>query len=298
MAFIWVQQWIALPVVVEEQMGDIPQGPGAQHLDMIATGSAQDEHQGQGNPDAKSPTTNTPFYSQLSAIPQTQLRPDLRSPAHLQSPHYPMPELGANPMNMGAMAGTLPEYGSNTTQGNNQMLQHDQRQLSGASTSALVYQLQQNLQVPGPASAALPNQYAPGFNSGQYPQNFVHSQAVPHPNYNQFAGTQQRVGGPGSMPAPYPNFAQHSQFVYYPGPYGPHAQYPQGFPNQHNQAQPMYGRRQSVEMGQQDLSFSNTRPTPSNIQGDSGAISSMLGRSFAQVPGELQIILCVFLACC
>lgn len=269
-------------------MGDIPPGSSAQHLvDPLATGLAQDEHQGQINPSlhTKSPPTNTPFYSQLSAIPQGQPRPDLRSPAHPQSPQYPLADHGPGPLNMGAMAGALPEYGSSAAQAAPQVLQHDQRQLPGASTSALVYQLQHNLQVPGLAPAALPNQYAPAFTSGQFPQNFVPPPGGQHPNYSQFPGGQQRVTGPGPMQAPYQNFPQHSQFAYYPGPYGPPAQYPQGFPGQHNQAQQMYNRRQSGEMGQQEGGFGGNRPTPTNIPGDPGAIGSMLGGSFAQAPG-------------
>lgn len=66
MAFVWVQQWIALPIVLEEQMGDITQPAGAQPLDITAAGLAQDEHhQGHLNPtsDSKSPGSSTPFYS-------------------------------------------------------------------------------------------------------------------------------------------------------------------------------------------------------------------------------------------
>jgi hypothetical protein len=289
MAFVWVQQWIALPVVVEEQMGDIPHASGAQPLDSTATGLAQDEHQTHLNPtsSSKSPSSNTPFYSQLSAIPQAQLRPDLRSPAHPQSPHYPTQDHGATSMNMGAMAGALPDYSSvNAAQGNPSMLQHDQRQLSGASTSAVVYQLQQNLQAQGPASASLPNHYAPGFGAGQFQQNFVPPQGSQHPNYAQFPAGNQRVTAPGPMPGPYQSFPQHSQFLYYPGPYGPQAQYPQGYHGQGNQGQLLYGRRQSMEMPQQDGGFSSNRMAPSNIQGDPGQMSSMFGGPFVQAPGE------------
>lgn len=289
MAFVWVQQWIALPIVVEEPMGDMSQESGAQPLDLSATGLAQDEHHGRHNPTltSKTPTSNSPFYSQLSAIPQAQLRPDMRSPAHPQNPHYPTQDHGATAMNMGAMIGALPDYSStNAAQANPSMLQHDQHQLSSASTSALVYQLQQNLQAPGAGPASLPNHYGPGFNTGQFQQNFVPQQGSQHHNYAQFPAGQQRVAAQGPMPTPYQNFPPHSQFVYYPGPYGPQAQYSQGYPGPSNQAQSHYGRRQSMEMSQQDGGFSGSRMVPNNIQGDPGAMPSMFGGPFVQAPGE------------
>jgi hypothetical protein len=290
MAFVWVQQWIALPVVVEEQMGDIPPGPGPQPLDITATGLARDEHQGTSNPNLslKSSSSNTPFYSQLSAIPQAQLRPDLRSPTHPQGAHYPTQDHGPSPMNMGAMAGALPDYASaNTAHGNPSMPQHDQRQLSGASTSALVYQLQQNMQVPGPASGSLPPHFGSGFNVSQFQQNFVPAQASQHHNYPQFPTGQQRVAAPGPMQG-YQNFPQHSQYMYYPGPYGPPAQYAQNFSGQGSQNQTMYGRRQSTEILQQDGSFAGHRMAPNNMQGDAGGGGSMFTAPFVQAQGRFK----------
>ncbi|KAF2683438.1 hypothetical protein K458DRAFT_305401 [Lentithecium fluviatile CBS 122367] len=268
-------------------MGDMPHGSGPQALGITATGLAQDEHQGTPNPtlNLKSPSNNTPFYSQLSAIPQTQPRPDLRSPAHPQSPHYPTQDHGASSMNMGVMAGALPDFASvNVAQGNPAMLQHDQRQLSGASTSALVYQLQQNLQIPGPTSGSLPSHYGAGFNASQFQQNFAPQQGSQHPNYAQFPTGHQRVAGPGPMQTPYQSFPQHSQFLYYPGPYGPQAQYSQGFPGQNNQGQAVYGRRQSVEMPQQEGGFTINRMVSSSMQ-DPGAVGPMFGGPFVQAPG-------------
>jgi hypothetical protein len=290
MAFVWVQQWIALPVVVEEQMGDIPPGPGPQSLDITATGLARDEHQNTSNPtmSLKSPGSNTPFYSQLSAIPQAQLRPDLRSPTHQQSPHYPTQDHGAASMNMSTMASALPDYASvNTAHGNPSMLQHDQRQLSGASTSALVYQLQQNMQVPGSASGSLPAHYGSGFNAGQFQQSFVPAQASQHPSYPQYPTGQARIAAPGPMQPPYQNFQQHLQYLYYPGPYGHPTQYTQNFPGQSNPNQTMFGRRQSSEMPQQDGGFSGHRMASGNVQGELGVVGTTSGAPFVQAPGEL-----------
>lgn len=279
-------------------MGDLPTGSGSQPLDIMTAGLAHDEHQGHSNPtpsNVKSPSSNTPFYSQLSSIPQGQFHPDLRSPAHPTSPPYPAQEQSS--LNMGAMAGALPEYAPiDAVQGNPQAPpQHGQRQLSGASTSALVYQLQQNLQIPGPASASLPTHspYGPGFGAGQYPQNFVPAQSSQHTNYAAFPTNQQRLAGPGSMQTPYQNFAQPSQYLYYPSPYGPQAQFQQAFPGQGAQGQAMFGRRQSLPsahapLAGHDVGMSQQeggRMAPGG-QGEPGTIGSIFGGPFMQAQGE------------
>ena len=250
MAFVWVQQWIALPVVLEEQMGDLPPGSVPQPLDIATAGLAHDEYQSSA---FRSPNSSTPFHSQLSAIPHGQGRPDIRSPGHPTSPHYPSQDHGASSLNMGVMAGALPDYATlDAGQGGTQSHQQSQRPLSGASTSALVYQLQQTLQMPGHASGQLPTQspYNSGFAPGQYQQNFVPTQGA-HTNYAHFHPNQQRMASPNTMQQAYQNFHQPSPYVYYPSAYGgPQGQFPQGFQAQSAQAQAMYGRRPSLSNGQ------------------------------------------------
>ncbi|KAF2655338.1 hypothetical protein K491DRAFT_704632 [Lophiostoma macrostomum CBS 122681] len=266
MAFVWVQQWIALPVVLEEQMGDLPPGSVHQPVDIATAGLAHDEHQHSA---FKSPSSGTPFHSQLSAIPQGQARPDIRSPGLATSPHYPLQEHGMSSLNMGAMAGALPEYASQDAgQSSAQAHQQAQRPLSGASTSALVYQLQQNLQMPGHASGSLQAQspYNTGFAPGQYQPNFVSPQGA-HTNYAHFHPSQQRMPAQNTMQTAYQNFHQPSPYVYYPPAFGGQGQFPQGFPPQAGQPQTMYGRRpsltntqmpmmgQSLDMSQHDSAY-------------------------------------------
>ncbi|KAF2014688.1 hypothetical protein BU24DRAFT_347894 [Aaosphaeria arxii CBS 175.79] len=242
MAFVWVQQWIALPVVIEDQMGDVPPGTGPPTLDASATGLAHDEHQ---IPSFKSSTSNVPFQSQLSTLPQGQARPDLRSPTHLTGSHYRSQELGASPLNMGPMVGALPEYSS--VDSNQAMLvQQAQRPLSGASTSALVYQLGQNLQMPNHPASSMQQQmsYGSGFAPGQYQHGFVPAQNQQHPSFNPYQAAQR--------PLHYPN-VQPSQYLYYPSPYGHSGQFPQGYPQQAVQAQTMYGRRPSLNNPQMQM---------------------------------------------
>lgn len=294
MAFVWVQQWVALPIVLEnQQMGDLPASSLAPTLDITAAG-LHDEHQASS---FRSPSNNTPFQSQLSSIPLGQGRLDIRSPAHPMNPHYPGPDHGASSLNMGAMAGALPEYASlEPSQANAQT--QAQRPLSGASTSALVYQLQQNLQIPAHGSGPLPahSPYGSGLSPGQYQQNFVPNPAS-HPNY-AFHPNQQRMPGPSGLQAPYQNFHQPSQYMYYPSPYSPQGQFPQGFAAQSNQSQVLYGRRPSLSgapmpmMGQNmDLSqhdgvyAQGARLIPGTVQGEPGPVGSILSGTFG-APGE------------
>jgi hypothetical protein len=143
MAFVWIQQWVPLPIVYEQQhMGDVPSGSRPQAMDNATTGFAQDGNLPASFPvPLKSPDNNAPFYSQLCAIPQAQLRQDFRSPTHYQSQEH-----GASPLNMSPMVGALPDFGAGDDASTSQ--QTVPRSLSGASTSAVAYQLGQNLQMP------------------------------------------------------------------------------------------------------------------------------------------------------
>ncbi|KAF2737858.1 hypothetical protein EJ04DRAFT_520894 [Polyplosphaeria fusca] len=258
MAFVWFQQWIALPVVYEEQMGDVPPGTVPQLLDITAAGIAHDENQGHYNASAsslRSPSSNAPFHSQFSSIAQGQGRPDIRSPTHLASPQYPAQEHGGTPLNMASMVGALPEYAPMDNTGNPHAQQPGQRPLSGASTSALVYQLQQNLQMPGHAGGSLQthSNYSAGYGPGQFSQGFVPTHGSQLTSYAPFNPNQQRVGGPSAMPPQFQNFHQPSPYLYYPTSYAHQGQFPQTF---QGQPQPMYGRRPSagnVPIGGQNL---------------------------------------------
>ncbi|KAF2109131.1 YT521-B-like domain-containing protein [Lophiotrema nucula] len=291
MAFVWVQQWIALPVVYEEQMGDLPPGSVPQPLDITAAGLAHDEHQ-LNNPSSsslRSPSSNAPFYSQLSSISQGQGRPDPRSPAHATSPHYLGQEHATTSLNLGAMAGALPDYGPTDIPGNAQAQQQGQRPLSGASTSALVYQLGQNLQMPGHGSSTHPPYVATSYGPNQFQQNFVPPQGTQHPPYGPFSSSHQRLTGPSSMQHQYQNYPQPSQYLYYPSPYGPPSQFSQGFSAQaaQSQSQALYGRRpslpssqmpimgQNMDMAQHESGYSPIGRHFGNAQADGGPMGSI-----------------------
>ncbi|KAF1971515.1 hypothetical protein BU23DRAFT_581623 [Bimuria novae-zelandiae CBS 107.79] len=288
MAFFWVQQWVALPVVIEEPMGDLPPGSGPQALDIAAAGLAHDDHQGHLQQSSSSLRSHTPFYSQLSSISQSQFRPDLRSPARPTSAQHSQ-DHGATSFNMGAMAGTLPDYT------HADVPRSAPGQLSGASTSALVYELQQNLQVHGPASNTLPVQsgYGPGFGAGQFQQNYMPSPASPHTSYTTFSPHQQRGPVPSQMQAPYQNYTQQGPYMYYPAPYGAQPFAP-GFAGPNAQGQALNGRRssltshapslgQGMDMSQQDGMFSHGhRAGPGAVHGDLTSMGWMPGAQFMQ----------------
>lgn len=266
MSFVWVQQWFALPVVIEEQMGDLPPDSRSHTMDFNAAGLREDQHAPLASSPYMAQDNNTPFYSQLSSIQQGQQRTEHRSPAQ-QTPYYPSQQPDASAFKMGAMAGALPDYGSDTHQ---QASQSIPRSLSGASTSALVYQLGQNLQMPTHASGNMPVQasYGTGYAMSPYQQGYMPQQSAQNAVYPMYNPTQTRVQGVAPMQNPYQSYPQPSQYMYYPAPYAAQGQYPSGFSAQGMQNQVMYGRRASLVTA------------PSGIPGQGVELSSLEG-SFA-----------------
>lgn len=290
MSFVWVQQWVPLPIVYEQQMGDLPPGLRPQALDNATTGFARD-----GTPSASSPykstDNNAPFHSQLSAIPQGQLRPDFRSSAQ-----YPSQEHGSSPLNMGSMAGMLPDYSSFDDASVNS--QSVPRSLPGPSTSAVAYQLGQNLQMPAHASGNLPTHptYGPGFAAHPYQQNFMPPQGSQHGVYSPYATNQPRQAGTATMQAPFPGYPQPSQYIYYPAPYGAQGQFAPGYMAQGAQGQQMYGRRasltnpgQGADFTHMDGGFPGVRMPPANVQGDQGSFGPAYGVPYVQGPGKSNL---------
>jgi len=243
MSFVWVQQWFALPVVIEGQMGDLPPDLRSHTMDFNAAGLREDQHAPLPSSPYKAQDNNTPFYSQLSSIQQGQPRTEHRSPAQ-QNPYYPSQQHDASAFKMGAMAGALPDYGSDTHQ---QASQSIPRSLSGASTSALVYQLGQNLQMPAHASGNIPvhASYGTGYATSPYQQGYMPQQSAQDAVYPMYNPTHSRVQGVAPMQNPYQSYPQPSQYMYYPAPYAAQGQYPSGFAAQGIQNQAMYGRRAS-----------------------------------------------------
>ena len=202
MAFVWVQQWVPLPVVYEQQqhMGDLPPGPRPHAMDNATTGLARDGNTSGSFPTSlKSPDSSDPFYSQLSGLPHGQLRPDFRSSTHANGSHQPQ-EHGTSPLNMGAMTGALPNYGTNDNASTNP--QTVPRSLSGASTSAVAYQLGQNLQMTS-SNMSTHASYGPGFATGLPQQPFMPQQGSQYSAYPSFATNQPRLAGVAPMPSPY-----------------------------------------------------------------------------------------------
>jgi hypothetical protein len=242
MAFVWVQQWVPLPVIYEGQrpMGDLPPGSRPQALDNAASGFARAGNSNLPGSSYKVPDNSTPFHSQLSAIPQSQLRSDFRSSAPSFA-QYPPQEHGASPLNMASMAGVLPEYGpTDDASTNAQGSQSVPRSLSGASTSAVVYQLGQNLQM---SSGGMSNHSAYGnaYAAGPYQQQ-AFAPGSQHAAYPSFVQNQPRMPNT-SMQTAFQNYPGPSQYMYYSALYGHQGQYNPGYPTQ-NQA--LYDGSQST----------------------------------------------------
>lgn len=243
-------------------MGDLAPEGRPQSLDNRSTTNLTSDDQ--QNQNYKAMSTSAPFQSQLNSIPQPQGRPDLRSPAHPTNPHYHAQEHGASSLNMASMAAALPEYSPvEPVQGGAHMHSQSQRPLSGASTSALVYQLQQNMQIPNhaPGSMQTHTSYGHGYDPRQYQHGYMPAQAAQHANYNPYASNQQRLVTPSSMQAQYSNMPQAAPYMYYPPPYGSPGQFSQGYSAPGAPTQMMYGRQPNLNnppmhMGGQNLDMS------------------------------------------
>ncbi|KAH5309283.1 hypothetical protein HBI11_102130 [Parastagonospora nodorum] len=278
-------------------MGDLPPTSRPQALDNAATGFARDGNQSLPTASQKSPEISTPFYSQLSAIPQSQTRPDYRSSGHPIA-QYPPLDHGVSPLNMSSMAGALPDYGSIEDVSVNPQGSHAiPRSLSGASTSAVVYQMGQNMQMAPHASSSMPNHssYGNGYAAGPYQQQ-AYAQGPQHNAYVPFGPNQARMP-PNSMQPAYQNFPGASQYMYYSAPYGHQGQYNHGYPVQGLQTQALYGRRESMtDIGagvaspqhmnyqQVDGGFPGTRVGTIGLQGDQAG----MGLPFMRAQGMTQ----------
>lgn len=280
MAYFWVQQWIALPVIAEEQMGD-----GSANLPSLypAGGTVIDD--GKNNQLRRTNIQAAPegtvvgsdaFYSQYSTIPPSQSRPEPTRPSPQQSQaHFnysSAPGHGASPLNMGTMSSALPDYamGSNNRPHSHQFAQ---QAVSGASTSALVYQLQQASHYPGQVPGSV-SSFNPGFIPSHYPQNFG-AGVIPQANmYHSVHTPQSRSAGPSPS---YPNFPQHTQ-QYFFYPFGPQGNMPQQYGHPFPQKQVYQGRRSSLPSVQV--------PPPADASLLSGSLPSLANAPLRGTPGQ------------
>ncbi|KAF2842955.1 hypothetical protein M501DRAFT_1012337 [Patellaria atrata CBS 101060] len=267
MAFVWVQQWVALPVIVEEQMGDAPKDVGFQPGEPLKPSLTQDENYsiikpGTLNPlsppstEVRPPVNNTQFYPQYGYSTNLQVGPEAsRFQSQSSQMSYNPPssqDQGSSSFNLGAISGALPDY-SSTSQNQNlhsHPQQQFQRSVSGASTSALAYQLGQNLQYQNQTNPNYTNQpqFNPGYLQGQYAPNYVSAQGNPMVQHGQYAynPNQTRSTVPSPLQQTLPGFQQQNQqYLLYPSPYGGQPQALHGIGNPQIMQQGPYGRRSS-----------------------------------------------------
>jgi len=269
MSFFWVQQlqWVALPIAYEQPaMGDHNTQTQPQPLDNGGEHGPHHFDLSSTSPYKPAPDY-TPFYSQLSSLPNTQVRPEFRTSMHT-SPHTAAHDHDSSLFNMSSMGSALPEFNSVETSAAPQGPHAIARPLAPGTTHANGYQAAQSLNMPAQVSGNVSNHpsYGTGYAMGQYQQ-----QSFGHLN-------QSRIGPGASMLTAYPSFAQHSPYMYYPAPYG---QYNSGFSAQATQNHGMYERQGGVSAGglsQQHMGFQNpTRLSPGGMQS---------GSQFGQVQGK------------
>jgi hypothetical protein len=284
-------------------MGDLPPGSRPQTVDSAAAGFARDGNQGfpaPSLPPYKSQDHSIPFYSQLSALPQNQFRPDYRSPAHPPT-QYPSQEHGASPMNMGSMANALPEFGRVEGASVNPLdSQSIPRSLTDSSISAVAYQLGQNLPMSAHGAGSLPNHHSYGaaYGAGPYQQQ-AYGQGSQHAAYTPY--TQSRLPT-ATMPTAYQNYPGSSQYMYYSTPYGMQGQYNSGYPVQGTQNQVLYERRGSMtgvpvglttphnmDYQHQEAGYTGARMGAGGFPGDQGAMGPAFGAPFVRAQGERLI---------
>lgn len=237
MQCLWVQRWLALPVLVKEQMGD-------QQIDAAAANTVDNSQENSHLPFSKpSPQPSpgavytgglaAPFYSQYSSLPAHQQQ--MNTPRYNQQPainQYAQGGSQSQPgvgFDMSGMAASLPNYGASSFP--QQQYQQDQRRPSGSSTPAVVYHLQQNVQYhPGGPSFANTAPF-PGYGSVQY-ASYATGQISPNMPYSPYGTAHPRQA---AGPAQYPQFPQQTspQYYYYPTGYGPTS--PAQFQNQTGQ---------------------------------------------------------------
>lgn len=196
---------------------------------------------------------------------------------------------------MDAMAGALPDYASDLGP---QTSQSVPRSSSGASTSALVYQIGQSLQMPAHIAGNMPNYptYNTGYGASPYQQGYIPQQAIQGGMYPTYNPNQSRMQGVAPLQNLYQSYQQPSQYTYYPASFGAQGQYPGTYPAQGTQGQPMYGRRpslgaaplttpgQNMEMTAREGSFAAARFMP----GETNASIAAFSAPFYQGPGSFQ----------
>ncbi|KAF1929595.1 uncharacterized protein M421DRAFT_60271 [Didymella exigua CBS 183.55] len=185
------------------------------------------------------------------------------------------------------MAGALPDYGSDPY---HQASQSIPRSLSGASTSALAYQLGQSLQIPAHASGNMPvhPSYGSGYATSPYQQGYIPQQSAHNAIYPTYNPNQSRLQGVAPMQNPYQPYPQPSQYMYYPAPYAAPGQYPSGFTAQGMHNQTTYGRRASSVTAHNGIPGQGVEISPheGGFAGLSvGSAAAPFGAPFYQGPG-------------
>ncbi|KAI9818158.1 MAG: hypothetical protein M1827_000783 [Pycnora praestabilis] len=268
MAFIWVQHWWALPVIVEEQMGDVPSG--RQPL------GDQSNEDGQERSAVAQPTANVPYQTYFQPPTPQQLpegTPSQGNAGHIQQGRE-------TSFNMAAVNAALPDQRTTGPQpfvGQHQ--QYNQRFQPSNLAPAQGFQSQQTARFAGQTTVNYNNnpmyniQYAQPPYPTMYPPGHPSNtglQAFPHLTQSQQSqsGSPSLNQRPFPTPQHFPQQQQQQQYLFYPPQYGQHSHIPQAFSGRPGFFPTTYPRRSSLSFG--------TSPNPQS-EYDTGA----LGTSFS-----------------
>lgn len=209
--------------------------------------------------DSQPPVSASSFQSQYPTRSLEVQRPSQQHPMYAYN--------ASSPFHMGAMGAALPDYSSTVPGPPAVQPPHpSQRGISGASTSAVVYQLQQISQYPQAAMGySSQPAYGAAYNASQF-----------SPSYPSFAPGQQRTMAPVQMPQSFMQYPQTQPYMYYPAQY-------HGQPSM-NQPPVAYGanpdaRRGSLPAGQAaaGVGLENAMPATGFIPMTAGVAPNIAG---------------------
>ena len=256
MAYYWVQQWFALPLIPENPMGDEPSGgisPLTQsskiqyrQTENQTTDRSRPEEGHQGPWIEPNPLPSAgPFHSQVTSLQSAQ------SPSHhFQHQFSPLSSQNApgRVYGTGNTTGVIPEYAASSMNGRSELQQPqqlDHRRSSGSLTPAIVYQLQQNVQFAGQAGSTSIGGSQPYHHNTmpvQYGQGLSNSHGSRLGSFEGFPSSQ--IVSSNLSQHHYPGLQHAQQHVYYPAYYNTHGLFPGGLSQQSG----LYGRRSSAPL--------------------------------------------------
>ena len=229
MAYYWVQQWFALPLIPEHPMGSESSTGGNSQFEpsSLAKGHKQNERVEETTP------VQGPINTIVESVPTQSsqpFRPDEKSGvvAHIrqsQTPRgfLPQHDTPVNAFTTASLTSALPEQSRanvSVQRRSHYSQQQAHRAAAATLTPTMVYQIQQNSQFAGQTAAALQRSQPTDYNAMQ-PQL---GQGIFGPQNQVTGGFEGMLGShathPSMNPHLYPAYNQSQHYTYFPAFYG------------------------------------------------------------------------------